>query len=223
MRLLIVEDEPVMAGLVSGALQRAGFSLDTAESVSTADALLRDHDYAAVVLDLGLADGDGLALLQALRERNSPVPVLIMTARDTEMDREAGLITGADDYLVKPFDLDQLVGRVRGLLRRNDASLGLDLRFGNAVLHTPTRSLTINSRPVALPPREALLLDVLMRAPGRVVSREVLEQRLSGFDTPASPSAVEILMNRLRKRLQEAGASAVVHTIRGAGYLMTRD
>ena len=101
--------------------------------------------------------------------------------------------------------------------------MGLDLRFGNLVLHTPTRALTVGGEPVALPAREALLLDVLLRAPGRVVPREVLEQRLSGFDTPASPSAVETLMNRLRKRLQEASATAALHTIRGAGYLLARD
>lgn len=223
MRLLIVEDEPAISGVVCGALQRAGFTLDAAEGIVTADELLQTVDYSAVVLDLGLADGDGLTLLHALRERDSPIPVLIMTARDTEIDREAGLVTGADDYLVKPFSVDVLVSRVRALLQRADGPLSLDLQLGNVSLHTPTRALTVGGQAVPLPPREALLLEVLLRAPGRVVPRETLEQRLSGFDTPASPSAVETMMNRLRKRLRDAGATADLQTIRGAGYLLAKD
>ncbi len=223
MRLLIVEDDPALAGIASAGLQQAGFSLDVTDSVAGADDLLQQYEYAAVLLDRGLADGDGLDLLKRLRSQDSPLPVMLMTGRGTEGDRETGLVTGADDYLVKPFDLSELVSRMRDLVRRYDASLGADLRLGNISLHTPTRALSVGGADVPLPAREALLLDVLLRAPGRVVPREALEQRLSGFDGPASPNTVETLMSRLRKRLQEAGATPVVQTIRGAGYLISRD
>ncbi len=221
MRLLIVEDEPAMAELVCGALQRAGFPFDAAESLASAESFLNTEQYDAVVLDLGLADGDGLTLLRKLRQGGSTLPVLIMTARDTEGDREAGLVTGADDYLVKPFQVDALLNHLRGLLRRYEDDQGAELRLGNLALHTPTRTVTISGTAMTLPPRETFVLEMLLRDRGRVVPREAIEDRLSGFATPASPNTVEVLLNRLRKRLAEASASVVLQTIRGAGYMMT--
>ena len=220
MRVLIVEDEPALAALLRDALARAGFALDVAHGVADAEASLRLATYDTLILDLGLADGDGLTLLQALRRRGTSVPVLILTARDAPEDRVRGLDLGADDYVVKPFHMDELVSRVRALLRRPNAALGVELRLGNLALHTPSRAVTVGCVAVALSAREASLLELLLRRHGRVVPRESIEENLYGFDSPTSPNAVEVLVHRLRRRLQDASATAAVHTIRGVGYML---
>jgi DNA-binding response OmpR family regulator len=220
MRLLIVEDETELASLLRAALERAGFALDHATGIATAAELVDLASYDVIVLDLGLVDGDGLMLLRDLRRRRASVPVLILTARDAPEDRVAGLDSGADDYLVKPFHMDELISRLRALLRRPHAALGIDLRLGNLALHTPSRSVAIDATPLPLSLRETSLLELLLRRHGRVVPREAIEEGLYGIDNPASPNAVEVLVHRLRKRLQDAGASVTVHTIRGVGYLL---
>jgi DNA-binding response OmpR family regulator len=220
MRLLIVEDEPALAGLVCRALERAGFAADVAEGATEATECLRVAPYAAIILDLGLADGDGLELLSAWRRAGNTVPVLILTARDAPEDRITGLDTGADDYVIKPFHLGEVISRVRALLRRPSAALGVDLRLGALALNTVTREVTVAGNPVALSPRETSLLEMLLRRHGRVVPRETIEEGLYNFESAATPNAVEVLVHRLRRRLQEGGVSAVVHTIRGVGYLL---
>lgn len=222
MRLLIIEDEPALAGLLRAALERAGFAVDAAPAIAAAEDYLRVASYDALILDLGLADGDGLALLRALRRRGDSLPVLILTARDAPEDKVAGLDTGADDYVVKPFHMDELVSRVRALLRRPNAALGVELRLGNLVLHSNTRAVTVNGEALALSVRETSLLELLLRRPGSVVPREGIEGGLYGFDNPTSPNAVEVLVYRLRRRLQDAGASVTVHTLRGVGYLLAQ-
>ncbi|HTW28909.1 MAG TPA: response regulator transcription factor [Acetobacteraceae bacterium] len=220
MRLLVIEDEPALAGLLRGVLGRAGFAVDAAEGVAGAEDCLRLADYDAVILDLGLADGDGLALLRMLRGRGQALPVLILTARDAPEDRVVGLDSGADDYVVKPFHSEELVSRMRALLRRPNAALGVDLTLGNVTLHTTTRQLQVGVAPVTLSVRETSLLEMLLRRSGQVVPRDTIEEGLYGFDNPATPNAVEVLVHRLRRRLQDAGATIIVHTIRGVGYLL---
>ena len=223
MRLLVVEDEAALAALLTAALQRAGFAVDAADGVGAAADCLRVATYDAAILDLGLPDGDGMALLARLRRHGDALPVLILTARDAPEDRVTGLDSGADDYLVKPFHMPELVSRVRALLRRPNAALGVRLEFGNIALDTPTRTTTVAGAPLALSARETSLLEMLLRRAGRVVSREAIEQGLYGFDTPTGPNAIEVAMHRLRRRLQEAGASVRVHTVRGVGYMLATE
>ncbi len=222
MRLLIVEDEPALAGLLHNALERAleraGFAGDVVSGIAEAEEQLRLVAYDVLILDLGLADGDGLTILRTLRRRKSGLPVLILTARDTPEDRVTGLDSGADDYVIKPFHMDELISRVRALLRRSNTVLGVDLQLGNLVLHTTTREVAVDGEAVALSLRETSLLELLLRRQGSVVPRESIEEGLYGFDNPISPNAVEVLVHRL----QDSGAAVVVHTIRGVGYLLAK-
>jgi DNA-binding response OmpR family regulator len=221
MRLLAVEDEPSLASLLHAALARAGFAVDVADGVRPATSSLAAADYEAIILDLGLADGDGMTLLRSLRKRGDSTPVLILTARDAPEDRVAGLDAGADDYVIKPFHMNEVIARVRALLRRPNATLGVRLELANLTYDTPTRVAVVDEDTVVpLSPRESSLLEMLLRRAGRVVPREALEQGLYNFDTPTTLNAVEVLVHRLRKRLSDAGAKLAIHTIRGVGYLL---
>jgi DNA-binding response OmpR family regulator len=220
MRLLVIEDERELAGLIRGAMERGGFAVDAAMTASAATDYLRAAAYDAVILDLGLPDGDGLSLLRGLRRQGSAVPVLILTARDAPEDRVTGLDSGADDYLVKPFHMPELIARIRALLRRPNAALGVSLTLGNLVLDTASRQTRIAGANVSLSVRETSMLELLLRGQGRVVPREVLEIRLYSFDAQLGSNALEVLVHRLRRRLQDCGATLAVHTVRGVGYLM---
>ena len=189
-------------------------------SVAAAQEHLRLVSYDLVVLDLGLPDGDGLDLLRRLRTEETTLPILILTARDGPEDRVLGLDAGGDDYLVKPFHMPELIARIRALLRRPNAALGVILTLGNLTLETTTRQVRVESTTVPLSQRETSMLEILMRRQGIVVMREVLEQRLYSFDSQIGSNALEVLVHRLRRRLQEAGAPVVIHTVRGVGYLM---
>lgn len=220
MRLLVVEDEPDLGALLRDALSRAGFATDLVTGIATADEHLRSASYDAMVLDLGLADGDGLTLLRTLRRRGSTLPVLILTARDAPEDRVTGLDLGADDYLIKPFHMPELISRIRALLRRPNAALGVVLVLGELVLDTVSRQVSVGATPLTLSLRETALLELLLRRQGRVVTREAIEQGLYNFDTTLGSNAVEVLVHRLRRKLSDADARAVVHTLRGVGYLL---
>ena len=176
MRLLIVEDEPDLGTLVRDALLRTGFAADLVTGIGDAEDHLGLVRYDAMILDLGLADGDGMTLLRALRRRGTMVPVLILTARDAPEDRVAGLDTGADDYLVKPFHMPELVSRMRALLRRPNAALGVVLELGDLVLDTASRQARVGDTPLVLSLREMALLELLLRRQGCVVARETIEQ-----------------------------------------------
>jgi two-component system, OmpR family, response regulator QseB len=220
MRLLVVEDERDLASLIRGALEKGGFAADVVISVASAQEHLRLVSYDLVVLDLGLPDGDGLDLLRRLRTEETTLPILILTARDGPEARVLGLDAGGDDYLVKPFHMPELIARIRALLRRPNAALGVTLTLGNLTLETTTRQVRVDSATVPLSQRETSMLEILMRRQGIVVMREVLEQRLYSFDSQIGSNALEVLVHRLRRRLQEAGAPVVIHTVRGVGYLM---
>jgi DNA-binding response OmpR family regulator len=220
MRLLTVEDEPDLGVLLREALSRAGFAIDLVTGIADAENHIRLAAYDVMILDLGLADGDGLTLLCALRRRGNMVPVLILTARDAPEDRVSGLDIGADDYLIKPFHMPELISRVRALLRRPNAALGVVLELGELVLDTAARQAKVGATPLVLSLREMALLELLLRRQGRVVTREAIEQGLYGFDTTLGSNAVEVLVHRLRRKLADADARAVVHTLRGVGYLL---
>lgn len=221
MRLLLVEDNERLAAAVAQYLRTAGFAVDRAGLAADAATALAAARYDVIVLDLGLPDSDGLRLLEAARARGDGTPILILTARDGLDDRIKGLNSGADDYLLKPFAMGELVARLKALLRRPGAALGSLLEAGNLRFDTVNRAVEVAGRPLILGRRELALLELLLRRAGRVVAKGALEEGLYGFDEPATPNSVETQMSRLRKKLETAGVTCVIHTVRGVGYLLT--
>ena len=220
MRLLIIEDERRLAELVATALRAAGFAVDTVGTAGDAAAALGCVPYDAAVLDRGLPDGDGLGVLAELRRRPDSPPVLVLTARDALEDRVAGLDAGADDYLVRPFAMVELVARVKALLRRPGGPLGLRLEAGNAVLDTVGRDVTVAGRVVPLARHEIAILEHLMLRLGRVVPKSVLEEKLYGMGDELGSNAIPVHIHHLRRKLAEAGATCGIQTVRGIGYFL---
>lgn len=220
MRLLIVEDNEELAELLAKGLEAAGYETDVLSTVEQARAVLNVTFYAALILDLGLPDGDGLELLREIRERNNPVPVLVLTARGGLHDRVHGLRSGADDYLVKPFALEELIARLEAQLRRPGQLLGSRLRVANLEFDTQSRQASIDDKPQILSARETAVLELLMRSKGRVVSKKQVEDHIFGHSGDVASNAIEVYVHRLRKQLADRGAKVQVHTIRGVGYLL---
>ncbi len=223
MRLLLVEDHERFAEFVKSGLEREGFTVDAVATAGNADAAFAAVSYDAVVLDLGLPDADGLSLLKSWRDQGSSTPVLILTARDGVDDRVNGLNSGADDYLLKPFEMQELVARVRALLRRPGGTLGTVIEVGNIAFDTSAREVRIGDKAITISRREMGVLEHLMRRAGRVVPKDVIEDKIYGFDEEVSSNSVEVHVSRLRKRLSTSGADCLVHTIRGVGYLLSVD
>jgi DNA-binding response OmpR family regulator len=223
MRLLLVEDEERLAVAVAAGLARAGFVVDPVGSAEDARAALAGVAYDVIVLDLGLPDGDGMDILRDLRRNGAATPVLILSARDALRDRVAGLDGGADDYLLKPFEMEELTARLKALLRRPSGALGLKLEVGDLSFDVAARQMEIAGRPATLSRRELLLLEHLMRRAGRVVAKEVLEERIYGFGDEVASNSLEVLVHRLRRKLTDAGAVAAIHTVRGLGYLLAEE
>jgi DNA-binding response OmpR family regulator len=220
MRLLLVEDERELAGLLKSGLKAAGFTVDHVANVADAEAALAAESYDIAVLDLRLPDGDGLDLLRRRRAAGLAIPVLILTARDSLSDRVKGLEQGGDDYVLKPFHIDEVVARLRALLRRPNQALGVDIVIGNLALNTMNLVVTVDDAPLPLSRRELGLLELFMRRAGRVLTKETIERALYGFNEELESNAVEVLVHRLRRKLSGAAASPAIHTLRGIGYLM---
>lgn len=220
MRLLLIEDHQRLAEFVGTGLDKAGFAVDVVHTAADGNAAVEAMRYDAVILDLGLPDADGMTVLQAVRARGDAVPILLLTARDGVEERVKGLHAGADDYLLKPFAMAELVARIRVLLRRPSSSLGLVLAEGNVRFDTVDRQATVNGKPLMLGRRELDLLELLMRRSGRVLSKAALEDGIYPFGEEVASNAIEVLVHRLRKRMQQAGASVQLHTLRGIGYLL---
>jgi two-component system response regulator TctD len=220
LRLLLVEDNAALAELVAQGLARSGFAVDAIGAMGEIHERLLSSQYAAVVLDLGLPDGDGLDGLRAMRARGDRTPVLILTARGSVRDRVEGLNAGADDYLVKPFATEELAARLQALLRRPGELLGNRLEVGGLALDVAGRQVLIEGQPQMFSAREVELLELLMRRPGRVVPKSYVEDHLFGLEQPVGSNAVEVSIHRLRRRLQDLGAPVTVHTVRGVGYLI---
>ncbi len=221
MRLLLVEDNEELSKLLAASLASSGFEADSVTAAADAISVLGSTHYSAVILDLGLPDDDGLTVLRRLREMQSTIPVLILTARGGVHDRVAGLRAGADDYLVKPFAVEELIARIEALMRRPGELLGRSLELGNLVFDTVGRQLFINGNPQMLTARELAVLEILLRRRGRVVSKRVVEDQIFGLSSDLGSNAVEVYVHRLRKSLQDLGAKPVIHTIRGVGYLIS--
>ena len=221
MRLLVIEDELRIAEILKSGLQRAGFAIDVVHRCADAREALAVTVYDAAILDLGLPDGDGLHLLAELRSARNGVPILVLTARDTIEDKVSGLDAGADDYLVKPFATVELIARAKALLRRPGGALGVKLQAGNVVLDTIGRDVRVGELSMQLPRRECTILEHLLRRQGRVVPKTVLEERVYGIDDELESNAVPVHVHHLRRKLQDAKATAEIHTVRGIGYLLT--
>jgi DNA-binding response OmpR family regulator len=220
MRLLLVEDNDRLASLVESGLAVAGFEVDRVAGAADADAVLAGTQYPVIILDLGLPDEDGLDLLDRLRARGDATPVLVLTARAGLRDRVKGLQSGADDYLGKPFALEELVARLQALLRRPGQLLGQSLVAGNISLDTEARQAFVDGVPQALSVRQVAVLELLLRRSGRVVPKKLVEDQLFGLSGEVGSNAVEVYVHRLRKQLTEAGASAQIYTVRGVGYMI---
>ncbi|MBT5244832.1 MAG: response regulator transcription factor [Rhodospirillaceae bacterium] len=223
MRLLLVEDNQRLAETTKEGLEKESFTVDWFDTVGESEAAIETVSYDAIVLDLGLPDGDGMDILKQLRARKSSTPVLILTARDGVEDRVKGLDGGADDYLLKPFAMAELIARIRALLRRPGGALGLTLTAGNVSFDTAAREVRVGDNVISVSRREMGVLEQLMRRYGRVVPKDVLEDKLYGFGEEVTSNSVEVHISRLRKRLSKAHADISVHTLRGVGYLLSED
>ena len=219
MRLLIIEDNQRLCQAVAESLRVEGFAVDTAASATEGLRTWRAADYDAVVLDLMLPDGTGLGALKQMRDRGNMTPVLILTALGSIEDRVRGLDSGADDYLVKPFAMQELIARLRALLRRPGAALGRMLTLGSVKLDTSARIATVADTPIELTRSELIVLEALLRNQGRVISKERLAECLYDFEQERSAISVETHVHRLRKKLAAAGAVVSLRTLRGLGYL----
>lgn len=218
MRVLIVEDDPLLGDALAAGLKQRGFDADWVQDGRDAKAAMGTEPFSAIVLDLGLPGLGGLDLLRGERARGNRVPVLILTARDAVQDRITGLDSGADDYVVKPTDLDELAARLRALVRRSKGESAPVLQVGQLELDPAARMVTRGGQAIDLQPREFTLLQELMLNAGRVLSREQLEERMYRWGEEVESNAVEVHVHHLRRKL---GAD-VVKTIRGVGYMMPR-
>ncbi len=214
MRILLAEDDALLGDGIRAGLKLANYAVDWVQDGQQADLALRDHAYDACVLDLGLPQKDGLSVLRALRERGSDLPVLILTARGSSSEKVAGLDEGADDYLVKPFDLDELHARLRALMRRSAGQSSPKLRCGALALDPASKEVTLRGEPVALSAREFALLQDLLSHSTHIRTRAQLEESLYAWGEEAGSNTVEVYIHHLRKKL----GSQAIRTLRGLGY-----
>jgi two-component system response regulator TctD len=220
MRVLLVEDSAELVALLKKGLAQGGFAADAVRTAADAAHALSTVHYAAMVLDRGLPDEDGLILLRDMRRRGDATPVLVLTARDGVSDRVTGLREGADDYMAKPFAMEELIARLQALLRRSDNLLGRRLTFGNVALDTEGRQVLVDGVVRTFPARETAVLEILLRRSGNVAPKRLFEDHLFGLSGEVGSNAVEVYIHRLRKMLADAGATVRIHTVRGVGYLM---
>ena len=218
MKILLVEDDRLLGDGIRAGLMQAGFAVDWAQDGRAAELALSGEAYDAVVLDLGLPRLSGMEVLARARAARNAVPVLILTARDTVPDRIAGLDAGADDYLVKPFDLGELQARLRALLRRAGNQAEPVLSHGGFRLDPAARSVTREGRPVELSAREFAVLHALLLNAGRVLSKAQLEEKLYGWGEEIESNAVEVFVHHLRRKL----APDLIRTVRGVGYMIPK-
>lgn len=216
MRLLIVEDDPVLSDGLGVGLGLSGFTVDAVATLADARAALREAEFAGVVLDVMLPDGLGTQLLAEMRAEENMLPVLLLTARDRVSDRVSGLDAGADDYLGKPFDLDELAARIRAMLRRHEGRASPTIVCGGLMVDATTRQVLVDGHPRHLSRREFAILHALIEQPGRILSRAQLEERLYGWQDDVESNAVEVQIHNLRAKL----GRGTIQTERGLGYRM---
>ncbi|MDW9610769.1 response regulator [Sinorhizobium meliloti] len=220
MRILLVEDEAEFAKAMRGALERDRFVVDWVTSISLASEASRSHVHELVLLDRTLPDGDGLSLIPQLRADNPGVPIIVLSARGELTDRVAGLDDGADDYLVKPFDLAEMLARIRAVQRRPNELAPDEIVVGDLVFDMAFGGARVHGTQLVLQRREAAVLTALIRRRGRVVLRETIEEAVYGFDDAIQSNTLDSHISRLRRKFSEAGAGVEIHTVRGVGYLL---
>ena len=223
MRLLLVEDNQRPAETTKEGLVKGSFTVDWFDTFGESEAAINTVFYDAIVLDLGLPDGDGLDILKQLRSKGDSTPVLILTALNGVEDRVRGLDGGTDDYLLKPFAMEELIARIRALLRRLGGAVGFILTAGNVSFDTTAREVLVNGVATTVSRREMGVLEQLMHRNGRVVPKDVLEDNLYGFGEEVTSNSVAAHVSRLRKCLAKAKADISIHTLRGDGYLLSED
>jgi two-component system response regulator QseB len=218
MRLLLIEDDAMIGDSVCKALRQEGYTVDWLKDGKSAEYALDERVHDLMLLDLGLPKKDGIEVLQSLRRKGNPIPVLVLTARDAVADRVAGLDAGADDYLVKPFDLDELSARIRALLRRNAGRTETLVRHGNLTLDPATHEVRFDGKLVPLSAREFALLAALLDRPGIVLSVAQLQEKLYGWEDEVGSNTIEVYIHSLRKKL---GAD-LIKNVRGVGYMVPK-
>ncbi len=219
MRILLVEDDDLLGDGLQAGLRHAGYNAEWLRDGVQARTALTSEQYAAVVLDLGLPRLDGISLLREMRAAGNVTPVLVLTARDTTLDKIKGLDSGADDYLIKPVDLDELNARLRALIRRSSGQATPLLQVGDLELDPAARRARLAGQALDLPAKEFAVLEILMRNAGRIVSRGQLEAALYGWDEGVESNAVEVHIHHLRRKL----GAATIRTQRGLGYLLDKN
>ena len=218
MRLLLAEDDQMIGESVQRGLRQDGYAVDWVRDGVAAENAIADHDYDIVLLDLGLPRKDGIRLLEDLRRRHNRMPVLVLTARDAVADRVRGLDAGADDYLVKPFDLDELSARIRALIRRQSGRVEPEVVIGDLRVNLASHEVFLADVPIALSAREFSLLRALLEQPGVPLSRVQLEEIIYGWDEEVESNAVEVYIHSLRRKL----GPEWIRNLRGVGYLIPR-
>jgi DNA-binding response OmpR family regulator len=219
MRILLIEDDEIIAERIQAGLERAHFSVDVAYDGETGLQMARVGPYAVVILDLMLPGRDGWSVCEALRVRRNPVPILMLTARGAVEDRVRGLNTGADDYLPKPFDFNELVARIRALLRRDHLQKGRVLQIADLEIDPAARQVQRGGKEIVLTPREFSLLEALARNEGRALTREYILERVWGDDESYS-NTVSFHVASLRKKIDAEYAVKLIHTVHGVGYVL---
>ena len=223
MRIIIVEDEVKMAALLRRGLHEEGYAVDVTASAEDAVWMGTENPYDAVVLDVMLPDGSGFDVLKRLRAAGRWPPVIMLTARDAVTDRVRGLDAGADDYLTKPFSFDELLARLRALIRRGAAERPAVLRAGAVALDPGSRSIDVDGAPVALTAREFALLELLMRHPGEVMSRTRIREHIWDFSFDGDSNVVDVYVRYLREKIDRKFGLNLIETVRGAGYRIRHD
>lgn len=218
MRILLAEDDEFLASGIALALSDNGYAIDEVRNGPDADSAISSTPYDLVILDLGLPKMDGIDVLQRARARGQSLPIIVLTARDDVRDRVAGLDAGANDYLTKPFHLEELEARIRALLRKDRWENQTVVSFGPLTFDTSDRTALLNGKSLDLSAREVAVLEILMQKPGRTVSKEHITEHLSTLESEVTFNAIEITVHRLRKKLGEAGVN--IRTLRGLGYLL---
>src|SRR5512138_404519 len=218
MRALVVEDDPMIGRAVVAGLHEQGYAVDWVRDGAEAELALAHAVYDVALLDLGLPRRDGLDVLKGVRRAKNDLPVLIITARDSVADRIAGLDSGADDYLVKPFDLDELLARTRAVMRRHGGRGQSEASYGVLSVDTTQRRVVFRGEEVELSPREFAVLEALMKEPGAVVSRERLEDAVYGWGEEVGSNSIEVHLHHLRRKL----AADLIRNVRGVGYRIAK-
>ena len=222
MRIFLVEDEKKLAGFVRKGLEEQGFTVTVCHNGTDAATTLKVDSFDLVILDIMLPGRDGLSILRGLRDQKNTVPVILVTARSETNERIQGLNLGADDYITKPFFMDELVARIQAVLRRTSGDQLSVLKAGTLTVNLITRDVQRDSEPIVLPPREFSLLEYLMRSPGRVFTRTQILEHVWGYEFDPQTNLVDVCIQRLRNKIDPTGSDSFIESIRGVGYRFRR-